>query len=245
MASGPSLSWQIDGGKVETVTDFLFLGSKITADCDCSHEIKRCLLPGRKAMTHLDSILKSRGIALLTKVCIVKAMVIPVAIYERESWTRKKAECQRIDAFELWCWRRFLRVPWTARRSNQSILKEVNPEYSSEGLMLKFQNFGLLIQIANSLGKTLMVGKIKGKRRRGWPRMRWLGIIKASMDMSLSKVHETVEGREVAVHRVSKSWTWLSDQTIAKWEAHVNLFCHAPKTSICSELKLLWNWVVS
>ena len=118
-------------------------------------------------MTHLDSILKSRGIALLTKVCIVKAMVIPVVIYERESWTRKKAECQRIDAFELWCWRRFLRVPWIARRSNQSILKEVNPEYSSEGLMLKFQNFGLLIQIANSLGKTLMVGKIKGKRRRG------------------------------------------------------------------------------
>ena len=154
---------------MEVVADFLFLGSKITADCDCSHEIKRCLLPGRKAMTHLDSILKSRGIALLTKVCIVKAMVIPVVIYERESWTRKKAECQRIDAFELWCWRRFLRVPWIARRSNQSILKEVNPEYSLEGLILKLklQYFGHLMPRRDSLEKTLMLGKIEGGRRRG------------------------------------------------------------------------------
>ena len=144
MASGSITSWQIDGESVETVTDFIFLGCKITADSDCSHEIKRCLLLGRKAMTNLDSLLKSRDITLPTKVRLVKAMVFPVVMYGCESWTIKKAECQRIDAFELWCWRRFLRVPWTAR-SNQSILKEINSEYSLEGLILKLQYFGHLM----------------------------------------------------------------------------------------------------
>ena len=139
MASGPITSWQVDGGTMETVTDFIFLGSKVTAGGDCSHEIKRNLLLGRKAMTNIDSILKSRDITLLTKVCIVKAMVYPVVMYGCESWTIKKAECQRIDAFGLWCWRRLLRVPWTARRANQSILKEISPEYSLEGLMLKLK----------------------------------------------------------------------------------------------------------
>ena len=139
MASGPITSWQIDGETMETVTDFIFLGSKITADGDCNHETKRCLLLGRKAMTNLDSILKSRDITLLTKVHLAKAMVFPVVMYGCESWTTKKAECQRIDAFELWCWRRLLRVPWTARRSNQLILKEISPECSSEGLMLKLK----------------------------------------------------------------------------------------------------------
>ena len=156
MASGPITSWQIDGEKVETVTDFIFLGSKITADGDCSQEIKRHLLLGRKAMTNLDSILKSRDITLLTKVQIVKAMVFPVVMYECESWPVKNAECQRIGAFELWCCRRLLRVPWTARRSNQSILKEISPDYSLEGLMLKLklQYFGHLMGTADSLEKT-------------------------------------------------------------------------------------------
>ena len=162
MASDPITSQQIDGETMETVTDFIFLGSKITADGDCSHEIKRCLLLGRKAMTKLDSILKSRDITLLTKVCLVKAMVFPVVRYGCESWTIKKAECRRIDAFELWCWRRLLRVPWTARRSNQSILKEISPEYSLEELMLKLklQYFGHLMKRTDSLEKTLMLGKI-------------------------------------------------------------------------------------
>ena len=155
MASGPITSWQIDGETMETVADFIFLGSKITADGDCSHEIKRRLLLGRKAMTNLDSILKSRDIILSTKVCLVKATVFPVVMYGCESWTVKKAEHQRIDAFELWCWRRLLRVPWTARRSNQSILKKINPEYSLEGLMLKLQYFGHLMRRANSFEKTL------------------------------------------------------------------------------------------
>ena len=169
MASGPITSWQIDGETMETVTDFIILGSKITADCDCSHEIKRRLLLGRKAMTNLDSILKSRDITLPTKVCLVKAMVFPVVIYGCERWTIKKAECQRIDAFELWCWRRLLRVPWTARTSNQSILKEISPEYSLKGPMLKVkrQYFGHLIRRADSFEKTRMLGKIKGRRRRG------------------------------------------------------------------------------
>ena len=147
MASGPITSWQIDGEKVETVTDFIFLGSKITADSGCSHEVKRHLLLGRKATTNLDNILKSRDITLPTKICVVKAMVFPVVMYRCESWTIKKAEHQRIDAFELWCWRRLLRVPWIARRSNQSILKEINLEYSLEGLMLKLklQSFGHLM----------------------------------------------------------------------------------------------------
>ena len=169
MASGPIPSWQIDGETMETVTDFIFLGSKITADGDCSHKIKRHLLFGRKAMTSLDRILKSRDINLLTKVCLVKAMVFPIVMYGCENWTIKKADYQRIDAFELWCWRRLLRVPWTARRSNQSILKEINPEYSLEGLMLKLklQYFGYLMRRADSLEKTLMLGKIEGRRRRG------------------------------------------------------------------------------
>ena len=175
MASGPITSWQIDGETMETMTIFIWGGSKITADSDCIHEIKRCLLLGRKAMTNLDSILKSRDITL-PKVHLVKVMVFPVVMYGCESWTIKKAECQRIDAFELWCWRRLLRVPWTARRSNQSILKEISPEYLSEGQMLKlkFQYLGHLIWRTDSLEKTLMLGKIEGWRRRIQQRMRWL-----------------------------------------------------------------------
>ena len=163
-------SWQIDGESVETVTDFISLGSKITADGDCSHEIKRRLLLGRKVMTNLDSIFKSRDLILPTKVHLVKAMVFPVVMYGCESWTAKKAECWRTDAFELWCWRRLLRVPWTARRSNQSILKEISPGISLEGMMLKLklQYFGHLMQRADSLEKTLMLGNIEGRRRRGW-----------------------------------------------------------------------------
>ena len=174
MASGPITSWEIDWETVETVSDFIFLGSKITADGDCSHEIKRCLLLGKKAMTKLDSILKSRNITLPTKVCLVKVMVFLVVMYGCESWTIKKAECQRIDAFELCCWRRLLRVPWTARRSNQSILKEISPEYSLEGLMLKLQYFGHLMWRTDSFEKTLMLGTIEavgeGDDRRwdGW-----------------------------------------------------------------------------
>jgi len=167
MASGPITSWQIDG---ETVTDFIFLCSKITVDGDCSHEIKRHLLLGRKVMTNLDSILKSRDITLpTTKIPLVKAMVFPVVMNGCESWTVKKAECQRFDAFELWRWRRLLRVPWTARRSSQSILKQISPEYSLEGLMLKLklQYFGHLMRRTDSLEKTLMLGKIEGRRRRG------------------------------------------------------------------------------
>ena len=169
MASSPITSWQIDGETVETVTDFIFLSSKITADGDCSHEIKRCLLLGRKVMTNLDSILKSRDITLPTKVCLVKAMVFPVVMYGCESWTVKKAERRRIDAFELWGWRRLLRVPWTARRSNQSILKEISPGISLEGMMLKLklQYFVYLMQRVDSLEKTLMVGGIGDRRRRG------------------------------------------------------------------------------
>ena len=164
MASGPITSWQIDGETMWTVTDFIFLGSKITLDVDCSHEVKRCLLLGRKVMTNLDSILKSRDITLLTKVRLVKAMAFPVVVYGCESWTVKKAEHRRTDAFELWCWRRFLRVLWIARRSNQSILKDINPEYSLEELMLKLklQCFGHLMWRADSLEKTPMVAKTGG-----------------------------------------------------------------------------------
>ena len=169
MASGPITSWQIDGETMEIVTDFIFLGSNITGDGDCSHEIERCLLLRRKAMTNINSILKSRNITLPTRVHLVKAMVFPVGIYRCESWTVKKAESRRIDAFELWCWRRLLRVPWTARRSNSSILKETSPEFSLEGLMLKrkLRYFGHLMQRTDSLEKTLMLGKIEGRRRRG------------------------------------------------------------------------------
>ena len=190
-ASGPITSWEIDGKTVETVetvSDFIFGGSKITVDGDCSHEIKRRLLLGRKVMTNLDSILKSRDITFPTKVHPVKDIVFPVVMYECESWTVKKAECRKIDAFELWCWRRLLRVPWTARRSNQSILKEISPGCSSEGLMLKLklQYFGHLMQRVDSLEKILMLGGIGGRRRRGQQRMRWLDGITNSMGMNLS-----------------------------------------------------------
>ena len=173
MASGPIASWEIDGETVDTVSDFIFLGFKITADRDCSHDIKRRLLLGRKVMTNIDSTLKSRDITLTTKVHLVKALVFPVVMYGCEGWTMKKAEHQRIDAFELWCWRRLLRVPWTARRSNQSILKETCPGCSLEGLMLKLkiQYFGHLMWRADSLEKTLMLGKIEGGMRRGRQRM--------------------------------------------------------------------------
>ena len=173
MASGPITSWEIDGRTMETVRDFILGDSKISADGDCSHEIKRCLLLGRQAMTNLDSILKSRDITLPTKFHLVKAMVFPVVMYGCESWTIKRADHLRIDAFELWCWRRLLRVLWTARRSNQSILKEISPEYIMEGLMLKLklQYFGHLMGRADSFEKTLMLGKIEGRRRRGQQRM--------------------------------------------------------------------------
>ena len=190
MASGPNTSWEIDGETVETVSDFIFWGYKITADGDYSHEIKRRLLLERKVMTNLDSILKTRDITLPTKVCLVKAMVFPVVMYGCESWTVKKAECRKIDAFELWCWRRLLRIPWTARRSNQSILKEISPGCSLEGLMLKLklQYVGHLMQRVDSLEKTLMLGGIGGRRRRGQQRMRWLDGITDWMSMSLSKL---------------------------------------------------------
>ena len=184
MASGPITSWQTDVERMETVTDFIFLSSEITADGNCSHEIKRRLLLGGKVMTNLDSILKSRDITLLTKVSLVKAMIFPVVMYECESWTVKKTECLRIDAFELWYWRRLLRVPWTARRPNESILKEISPEYSLEGLMvkLKLQYFGHLMQRTDSFENVLMLGKIEDRRRRGQQRMRWFEDITNSME---------------------------------------------------------------
>ena len=190
MASGPITSWQIDAEKMETVTDFIFLGWKTTTEGDCSHEIKRHLLLERKAMTSPGSILKSSNITLPTKVHLVKAMVFLVLMYGCESWPIRKAKYWRIDAFELWCWRRLLRIPWTARRSNQWIPKGINHESPLEGLMLKLklQHFGQLLRRTDSLEKTLMLGKVKGRRRRGRQRTRWLDDITESMDMSLSKL---------------------------------------------------------
>ena len=219
MASSPITSWQIGREKKwKQWLDFIFLVSKIIAYGDCSHEIKRHLLFGRKVMTNLDSTLKSKDVTLPTKVYLIKAMVFPVVMYGCGSWTIKKAECQGIDAFELWSWRRLLRVPWTSGRSNQSILKEISPEYSLEELMLKLklQSFGHLMWTTDSLEKTLMLEKIEGMGRRGQQRMRLLDDSPESMDMSWSKLQEMVKDREAwcaAVHGIAKSRTWLSDWT--------------------------------
>ena len=223
MASGPITSWKTDGETLETVRAFIFLGSKITADGECSHEVKRPCSLEEKLWQTIDSILKSRDITLPTKVCIVKDMGFSVVMYECENWAIKKAECWRIDAFELWCWRRLLRVPWTARRSNQSILKEISPESSLEGLMLK------LMWRTDSLEKTLMLGKTEDRRRRGWQRMRWWNGITDSMDMNLSKRRGLVMDREAwhtAVYGFAKLDTteqlnWTEMIFLSQWSLDI------------------------
>ena len=250
MTSGPITSWQTDGETMETVPDLIFSGSKITAGDDRRHGIKRCLLLGRKAMTNLDSLLKSRDITLPTKVHyytnkgIVKAMVFPVVMYECESWTIKKAECRRIDAFELWCWRRLLRVPWTARRSNQSVLKEISPEYSLEGLMLKLtlQYFGHLMWRVNSLEETPTPGKIEGGRRRGWQRMshRLNGC-----ESERTPVYSEGQGSLACCSPwVTKSWTRLNDWT-TNWKDYAAFSSNPGRASmsLCStENGQNWGW---